>query len=55
MSELSCECRMEALKAGFASIVPQQLLSIMTYEDLALRACGLPQIDLDFLKVRTYL
>jgi E3 ubiquitin-protein ligase HECTD4 len=54
MKELECEDRMRTIRAGLASIIPLQTLTITMPSDLELRICGLPDIDLDFLKVRTY-
>lgn len=42
---------MNALRCGLASVIPIQLLSILTADDLSLRVCGLPTIDLEYLKV----
>ncbi|XP_071946536.1 probable E3 ubiquitin-protein ligase HECTD4 isoform X2 [Antedon mediterranea] len=49
---VSCE-RMQAVRCGLASIIPIQLLSLMTVRDIELRMCGLPTVDLDFLKAHT--
>lgn len=43
---------MNAVRCGVASIIPAQLLGVLTAQDLSLRVCGLPIIDLDYLKVR---
>lgn len=43
---------MNAVRCGLGSVVPLQLLSVLTAEDLSLRVCGLPTIDLEYLKVR---
>lgn len=42
---------MAAVRCGLGSVVPLQLLSILTPLDLDLRVCGLPNIDLHYLKV----
>ena len=42
---------MDAIRQGLASVVPLQLLRILTVHDLDLRVCGLPDVDLDYLKV----
>ncbi len=42
---------MAAVRCGLASVAPLQLLNIFTARDLDLRVCGLPDIDLDYLKV----
>lgn len=54
IQELTCCERMEALKAGLASVIPIQLLTLMTPANMELRVCGLPYIDLDFLKVSIF-
>ena len=51
LQELTCEHRMNAVRCGLASVVPLQLLNVLTATDLDLRVCGLPDIDLDYLKV----
>lgn len=51
MSELRCQSRVRVLLAGMSTLIPLQLLPIMTPFDLELRTCGLPHVDLDFLKV----
>ena len=51
MSELRCVTRVRALQAGISSVLPLQLFSLMTPADAQLRTCGLPTIDLNFLKV----
>ena len=53
--ELACPLLMNAVRCGVASVIPVQLLSLLTAEDLSLRVCGLPIIDLDYLKVRVLL
>ena len=55
MRELRCEERMPTLRAGMASILPIQLLPLATAADMELRTCGLPLVNLDFLKVSYYL
>lgn len=42
---------MDVVRCGLASVLPLQLLSLLTAEDLSLRMCGLPTIDLAYLKV----
>lgn len=51
LEELSSPTRMDAIRQGLASVVPLQLLRILTVHDLDLRVCGLPDVDLDYLKV----
>ncbi|XP_071790886.1 probable E3 ubiquitin-protein ligase HECTD4 isoform X2 [Asterias amurensis] len=53
LRELACPERMLAVRCGLASVVPIQLLCIMTPYDIELRMCGLPTVDLDFLKAHT--
>ena len=45
---------MLTLRAGMASILPVQLLPLATAADMELRTCGLPLVNLDFLKVSVY-
>ena len=42
---------MKAIHCGFASVIPLQILKVFTIEDLDLRVCGIPYIDLEYLKV----
>jgi len=51
MNELRCEERMNAVKAGMATISPVQLQTIFTHRDMELRTCGLPEVNIEFLKV----
>lgn len=52
LAELACPLLMDAVRCGFSSVIPLQLLlSVLTAEDLSLRVCGLPTIDLEYLKV----
>ncbi len=51
MSEMTCRERMTALRAGMASVIPIQILPVMSALDADVRICGLPEIDLDFLMV----
>lgn len=46
------EC-MTAVRAGLSSIIPLQLLTMLTPLEMELRTCGLPHINLEFLKVST--
>lgn len=45
------EC-MTAVCAGLGSIIPLQLLTTLSPLELELRTCGLPYINLEFLKVK---
>ena len=51
LRELACSERMKAVRCGLASVIPLELIGLLTAEDLDLRVCGLPQIDLEYLKV----
>lgn len=44
------EC-VSAVRAGLGAIIPLQLLTALSPRELELRTCGLPSIDLEFLKV----
>lgn len=44
------EC-MTAVHAGLGSIIPLQLLTMLSPLEMELRTCGLPYINLEFLKV----
>lgn len=44
------EC-VTAVRAGLGSIIPLQLLTMLTPLEMELRTCGLPFINLEFLKV----
>uniref|UniRef100_A0A671QHK9 HECT domain-containing protein n=1 Tax=Sinocyclocheilus anshuiensis TaxID=1608454 RepID=A0A671QHK9_9TELE len=46
------EC-MSAVRAGLGSIIPLQLLTLLSPAEMELRTCGLPDIDLEFLKAHT--
>uniref|UniRef100_A0A8C7DPU3 HECT domain E3 ubiquitin protein ligase 4 n=1 Tax=Oncorhynchus kisutch TaxID=8019 RepID=A0A8C7DPU3_ONCKI len=46
------EC-MTAVRAGLGSIIPLQLLTMLSPLEVELRTCGLPYINLDFLKAHT--
>ena len=51
LQELACCERIKAVRCGLASVIPLELLGLLTAEDLDLRLCGLPQVDLEYLKV----
>jgi phage terminase Nu1 subunit (DNA packaging protein) len=42
---------MAAVRCGLYSVVPLHVLSVMLPSDLQIRTCGLPTVDIDFLKV----
>ncbi|XP_013909607.1 PREDICTED: probable E3 ubiquitin-protein ligase HECTD4 [Thamnophis sirtalis] len=48
----TAECVM-AVRAGLATIIPLQILTLLTPLELELRTCGLPYINLEFLKAHT--
>lgn len=52
LQELACEAQMGVVRCGMASVIPLQLINILTAQDLDLRVCGLPDINLEYLKVR---
>lgn len=45
------EC-MSAVRAGLGSIIPLQLLTLLSPAEMELRTCGLPNVNLEFLKVK---
>lgn len=51
IEELASEERISAVKCGLATIIPLEVLSVFSEEDLDLRVCGIPEVDLDYLKV----
>ncbi|XP_013780547.2 probable E3 ubiquitin-protein ligase HECTD4 [Limulus polyphemus] len=53
MRELEARDRMEAIKAGLASIIPLTLFHLMSPQDIEMRICGVPETDLEFLKSHT--
>jgi hypothetical protein len=53
LEELSSTERMTAIRCGMASVVPIEILSIFTAADLDLRICGLPDVDINYLKRHT--
>ena len=52
LEELACMPLMSSVRCGLASVIPLQLVILLTAEDLSLRVCGFPTIDLEYLKVR---
>uniref|UniRef100_W5MLV4 HECT domain E3 ubiquitin protein ligase 4 n=1 Tax=Lepisosteus oculatus TaxID=7918 RepID=W5MLV4_LEPOC len=50
MRELQSSQCMTAVRAGLDSIIPLQLLTMLTPLEMELRTCGLPYINLEFLK-----
>lgn len=51
LRELQNVERMSAVRAGLGSIIPLQLLTLLSPLEMELRTCGLPYINLEFLKV----
>ena len=51
LQELSCEARVRAIRTGLATVVPIHILTILNPSDLEIRTCGIPNVDIDFLKV----
>lgn len=51
LNELACKRRVELIRVGLSAVVPLECLQLLTPEDLALRMCGMPYINVDFLKV----
>lgn len=54
LQELSCEARVSAIKTGLATIVPVHVLTMLNPRDLEIRTCGIPNVDIDFLKVTIF-
>uniref|UniRef100_A0A8C1PPD2 HECT domain E3 ubiquitin protein ligase 4 n=1 Tax=Cyprinus carpio TaxID=7962 RepID=A0A8C1PPD2_CYPCA len=53
LRELQNEECMSAVRAGLGSIIPLQLLTLLSPAEVELRTCGLPDINLEFLKAHT--
>ncbi|KAL8180062.1 UNVERIFIED_CONTAM: putative E3 ubiquitin-protein ligase HTD4 [Gekko kuhli] len=53
MHELQNPESVTAVRAGLGSIIPLQLLTMLTPLEMELRTCGLPYINLEFLKAHT--
>jgi len=51
LEELVSKERISAVKCGLATILPLEVLSVFSEEDLDLRVCGIPEVDLEYLKV----
>ena len=51
LRELTNSSRMAAICVGMATVLPRQLLCLMSPHDMELRTSGLPTVDLTFLKV----
>jgi hypothetical protein len=48
-----CDPEIEAIKAGFSSVVPSLALPLLTWRDLEAKVCGAPMIDVDVFKRMT--
>jgi len=53
LDELASRPRMDAIRRGLRSIIPVDILSIMTWQDMELRICGEADISLATLKANT--
>ncbi|XP_041436316.1 probable E3 ubiquitin-protein ligase HECTD4 isoform X3 [Xenopus laevis] len=53
MCELKNQECVSAVRAGLGSIIPLQLLTTLSALEMELRTCGLPYINLEFLKAHT--
>ena len=51
LAELACRRRVDLIRVGLSAVVPLECLQLLTPDDLALRMCGVPYINVDFLKV----
>jgi len=45
-----CALQIEAVREGLYSIVPQQALAMLSWDELELRVCGRPTVDIEVLK-----
>jgi hypothetical protein len=53
LRELTNTSRLAAVGVGMATVLPRQLLCLLSPFDMELRTSGLPTVDLNFLKVRS--
>lgn len=51
LKELTSKQRILAVKCGLATMLPLEVLSVFSEENLDLRVCGIPEVDLEYLKV----
>ena len=42
-----------AMRKGFAMVVPVQVLQLGSWEEVMVRVCGVPEVDVDLLKANT--
>lgn len=47
------DAQIAAIRKGLGTIVPVQLLSLFTWQELEAMVCGQPEIDLDYLRANT--
>ncbi len=47
------ERQLSKMRSGLCSVIPEQLLGFMTWEELERRVCGSPEVDLTSLKRHT--
>ena len=47
------EAQVDAIRRGFADVVPARVLSLCSFQELELMTCGDPTIDVELLKVKT--
>lgn len=52
LTELASKEQITVIRCGMASVIPIQLLHLLTPRDLELRTCGQPEINLAYLKVK---
>jgi hypothetical protein len=45
-----CDAEIEAIKAGFTTVVPSLVLPLLTWRELEAKVCGTPVIDVEVLK-----
>ena len=48
-----CDAEIEAIKAGFISVVPSLVLPLFTWRELEAKVCGTPIVDVEILKKMT--
>ena len=53
LGELNAKSRTDAVRRGMARIIPPQLLNVLGARDLELRCCGLPDVDIPYLRQHT--
>lgn len=51
LAELACKRRVDLIRVGLSAVIPLECLQLLTPDDLALRMCGVPYINVNFLKV----